>query len=256
MFLIYTDESGDTGVVNSPTRYYVLSALVVHESKWQDLLRDLIILRREFRNKYQLKLREEIHASHWFSKPGELARIPKHERLAICRHLIDFQEKTDYIKLLHVVVDKEGKDTEYDVFFNAWQQLIQRIDNTVWYGNFPYRYGNHKEYALLFPDRTDDKKLRTLIRKMRHYNPVPYVGGTSSRNLNMRYILEDPHMKESSHSYITQLVDVNAYFLYQMLNPNKYILKKKAHKYFMRLDTVLLKQASNKCRMGKGIVWI
>ena len=31
MFLMYVDESGDAGLVGSPTRYFVLTGLVVHE---------------------------------------------------------------------------------------------------------------------------------------------------------------------------------------------------------------------------------
>lgn len=174
----------------------------------------------------------------------------------MCKQVIDFQEQLDYVKLINVVVDKEGKPATYDVFSNAWQQLIQRIDNTLWYGNFPNGYAQRGEYAMLLPDRTDDKKLKTLLRRMRRYNIVPYAGGTSFRPLNMRYIVEDPYMKESADSYISQLVDVNAYFLYQKLSPNSYMRKKKGNNFFMRLDKALLKQASAKCPWGKGIVWL
>ena len=31
MYLMYVDESGDSGLVNSPTRYFVLTGMVVHE---------------------------------------------------------------------------------------------------------------------------------------------------------------------------------------------------------------------------------
>lgn len=34
MYLIYEDESGDSGTLNSPSRYFVLSGLVVHELRW------------------------------------------------------------------------------------------------------------------------------------------------------------------------------------------------------------------------------
>lgn len=32
MYFMYVDESGDPGMLVSPTRYFVLSGLVVHES--------------------------------------------------------------------------------------------------------------------------------------------------------------------------------------------------------------------------------
>ena len=45
MYLMYVDESGDIGpVAKSPTRYFILSAIVIHEMKWRDILHDLAIL--------------------------------------------------------------------------------------------------------------------------------------------------------------------------------------------------------------------
>lgn len=241
---------------NSPTNHFVLSALVVHETHWRQLLDAVIALRREFRSAYELKLREEIHAAEWFSKPGEMARIPKHIRLHMCKKVIDFVEQLDYVRIINVVVEKDGKPQDYDIFTAAWQHLIQRIDNTLWYGNFPNGFVRKNECAMLLPDRTDDKKLKTLIRRMRRHNYVPYIGGKSARPLNMRYIVEDAYMKESADSYISQLVDVISYFLYQKLSPNSYMRKKKGYNFFMRLDKVLFKEASTKCKWGKGVVWI
>ena len=62
MFLMYVDESGDTGMVNSPTRHFVLSGLVVHELRWQGCLDQITEFRRNMRVKYNLKMRDEIHA--------------------------------------------------------------------------------------------------------------------------------------------------------------------------------------------------
>jgi len=46
MYFFYVDESGDTGLVNSPSRYFVLSGIVVHELKWHDTLEAIIAFRR------------------------------------------------------------------------------------------------------------------------------------------------------------------------------------------------------------------
>jgi len=37
MFLMYVDESGDTGLTNSPVDYFVLSGLIIHELRWRTL---------------------------------------------------------------------------------------------------------------------------------------------------------------------------------------------------------------------------
>ena len=38
MYLLYVDESGDIGLDNSPTNYFCLSGLVVHELRWDATL--------------------------------------------------------------------------------------------------------------------------------------------------------------------------------------------------------------------------
>jgi hypothetical protein len=78
MYLMFADESGDTGLIGSPTKYFALSAIVVHELEWKNTLTQLVEFRRELRRDYGLKLRHEIHSRQLITKPGELAFIPKH----------------------------------------------------------------------------------------------------------------------------------------------------------------------------------
>ena len=48
---MYVDESGDTGLVDSQSNEYYLSAIIAHESFWMKLI-----------------MKEEIHASEYLSK--------------------------------------------------------------------------------------------------------------------------------------------------------------------------------------------
>jgi len=89
MYIMYVDESGDTGLVNSPSRYFVLSGVVIHELRWAPTLQKIIDFRRRMRNKYGLKLREEIHASHLLKNQKELARIKRQDRLSIIRNFTE-----------------------------------------------------------------------------------------------------------------------------------------------------------------------
>jgi hypothetical protein len=247
---MYIDESGDSGLVNSPKRYFVLTGLIVHETKWQTSLDELINFRRQLKQKFGIKLREELHAYELISRPKELARIKKHERLAIIR---DFANKlaliTD-IQLINIVIDKNGKPNSYDVFEKAWTALIQRFENTLQRGNFSNPAHSH-EHGIILPDHTDNKKLTQLLRKMRHYNPVPsQIQNSSSRNLVLTRIAEDPNFRDSAHSYFVQATDLVAYLLQQMYEPNQYMKKKSGHNYFKRLDPVLCKVACNKNPLG------
>ncbi len=109
MFLMYVDESGDVGMTNSPTRYFVLVGLVLHELRWQQTRDELIAFRRDIKQRHGLKLREEIHASALISRPGALARIAKHARLEVLRRHADKLAAMPDLSLVCVVVDKQGK---------------------------------------------------------------------------------------------------------------------------------------------------
>lgn len=169
MFLMYVDESGDSGLNNSPVNYFVLSGLVIHELRWRILLDELIEFRRYLKNSKGLKLRDEIHASEMINKPGNLIRIKRNDRVDIMKKCINWLASKGDISIINVVVNKRNK-TE-DVFEIAWKALIQRFENTIRHRNFPGPQ-NADDKGLILPDKTDDKKLQIILRKMRRYNQI------------------------------------------------------------------------------------
>lgn len=240
---MYVDESGDAGLIEngSPTKYFILSAMVVHESKWNNLLQDLINFRQNLKSTKGLKMKEEIHAIEFITRPGNLVRIAKNDRLDILKKCLDWLASHNDISILTVVVDKRGKTG--NIFEIAWERLIQRFENTIQRRNFPNSSASIEERGMLIPDNTDNKKLRTLVRKMRRHNPIPnqrnlFQGG-GYRNLRLTYVIEDPFMKDSADSYFHQLVDVVAYFARQVYEPNAYVRKKGATTFYKRLLPVI-----------------
>lgn len=249
MYLMYVDESGDVGLVGSPTRYFVLAGLVVHELHWHEVYQRLIDFRRGLKNKWGVRLRDEIHASPLLTRPGELAHIPKYERLAILRHYADLLASMPFVSIITVAVDKASKPAGTDVFELAWKAMIQRFENTLRNGNFPGANGQ-MAMGMLFPDRSDEKKLNALMKRMRSYNPIPFIGHHGYHDLPLQLVIEDANFRDSAHSYFIQSVDVIAYLLFQHLTPSAYITKKSATNYFNRLDPVICKVASRKDPMG------
>jgi hypothetical protein len=247
MYLMYVDESGDVGLHNSPSRYFVITGMVVHELRWQGYLDTLITLRRQFRQAYKLRLRDEFHAAAFISNPGNLVKIKRHHRLAMIHTFARTLATMTDLNLINVVVDKQGKSQGYDVFGMAWKVLIQRFENTISRHNFPGP-ANPDERGIILCDHTDDKKLMALLRQMRRYNPVPFQQSFSvgHRNLPLFYIIEDPSFRDSAHSYFVQAVDLAAFLLYQKLAPNAYMRKKSAHNYFQLLQPILCSHASTK----------
>ena len=252
MYLMYVDESGDSGLRGSPTQYFVLSGLVVHELRWQRTLDNLVKFRQRMRSKFGLLLREEIHAGHMLSKPGDLVRLSRNDRLTIIRHFIDELALMPFLNIITVRVFKTGKRPGYDPFEKAWQALIQRFENTMAGRNFP-QPRNQLERGLIICDETDEATLRRVYRRMRVYNPVPNIRsrfGAGYRQLPLQRMVEDPSMRRSHHSYFIQAVDVAAFAAYQWYAPSSYIRKKGARNYFQRLDPILCKVASNYHRLG------
>jgi hypothetical protein len=105
MYLMYVDESGDTGLVRSPSTHFALSSLVVHESRWRELIEILIAFRRTLRAVYGLPLRMEIHAAE-FIRHAPVHGMEKHIRLAILRNFLDELAKIDFVSITNVIVEK------------------------------------------------------------------------------------------------------------------------------------------------------
>lgn len=249
MYLMYVDESGDVGLRGSPSRHFILVGMVVHELRWKDAHMELLQLRRDLKRQFGLATNEEIHASHLISRPGVLARIPKHQRLEILRRYADRLSQLPYLSFISVLVDKASQPPGTDVFEKAWKVLVQRFENTLTQHNFPGPR-NPDEMGLLFPDRSDERKLNRLMRRMRSYNPVPNSSGTGYRNLQLRCVIEDANFRDSQHSYFIQSVDVAAYLLHQQETPSAYFKKKSGQNYFARLNPVLCKVASGRDPQG------
>jgi hypothetical protein len=256
LYLMYVDESGDSGLKNSPSSHFVLTGLVVHELRWRPYLDQLIAFRQRMKHFYKLRLRDEIHAANLITRPGVLISIPRQERLAIIRHFADELASMTDLNIINVVVDKSRHiGTDYDVFGMAWRVLIQRFENTMSHRNFAGP-ANPDERGMLFPDHTDDKKLTKLLRQMRRWNPTPHDSGFSAtygsgyRNLALSNLVEDPNFRNSEHSYFIQATDLAAFLLYQSIVPNMYMRKKGARSYFSRLDPILCKVASRSDPQG------
>jgi hypothetical protein len=203
MYLMYVDESGDVGLVRSPTTHFVLSSLVLHESRWRDLITQIVAFRRWVRANHGLPIRTEIHAAEYI-RHAPFPGLSRPTRLKILQDFIDELAQTDYISITNVVVDKTTKPSGYDVFTNAWQAMFQRFENTLLHGNFPG--GFRRDYGVVLTDNTDGKKLTRMVRRMAVYNPIPHMAtlyGSGYRNIPILRVIEDPSLRDSRNSFPT-----------------------------------------------------
>jgi hypothetical protein len=240
MYLMYVDESGDPGRTGSPTKNFVLSAIILHESYWLNILDDLIIFKRGLKTRYGLRMREEIHASVFVSGKAKIKKpISRNDRLDLLKKCLDWLNSRSDISVISVKVDKANNT---DPFERAWQLLVQRFENTLLNKNFPGPFNNDK--GMVFSDNTNGMKLVKLVRQMRRYNPIPNMSsyGGGSRNIPLRAIIEDPSFRDSGHSLLLQMVDVVAYFARQVFEPNNFVKLKGARTFYGRLSNVINKK--------------
>lgn len=242
MYFMYVDETGDTGLTRSPSRYFGLSGIVVHESRWREFIDLLVGFKRTMRDAYGLPVRSEIHASEFIRSSA--TKLEPHVRLAILRNFLDEIAKWDFISITNILVDKSTKPAAYDVFDNAWQTLFQRFENTLKYGNFPG--GHRNDHGFVITDATNGRKLSRLMRRMAVHNYIPNQAqfGHGARNQPITRVIEDPYGKNSRTTLPIQACDTVAYFLLQSVSPNSFIQRKHAQSYFYRLGPVLNTAAS------------
>ncbi|MEX1041988.1 MAG: DUF3800 domain-containing protein [Pirellulaceae bacterium] len=263
MYLMYVDESGDCGLPSggSPTSLFCLSGVVVHELAWRDTIDQLLQFRRWLKRRYGIFLEAEIHSAELITKPGRLhasfQSLAKHQRLAIIRHFADEIAQLQNVRLINVTLDKtRGIASPEDAFNYAWCSLFQRFENTIQQENFPGPQ-NPQERGIVFPDNTDGGKLRRLLAKMRINNLLKInlgSGATTYINRPLRFVIEDPVVRDSRESYLIQVADCAAFLLKQYMQPNGYMRRHGGNAYFERLTPVLCKEASRKAPSELGIV--
>ena len=263
MFFMYVDESGDSGLPPprglSPTRYFCLSGLVVHELEWANTLAELQRFRHWIKSRYGIYLDDELHAADMVGKPSRLPAslglLRKHERLAILRHHADRIASLPHLSLINVCVDKSsGLDVDSrGVFRRAWYALFQRFENTIRQQNFPGPR-HAADRGIVFPDNTDGEKLRQFLDDMRMRNLLTLTNRDGLRTKidePIKLLIEDPVCRDSQSSYFIQAVDLAAYLFKQSLQPSTYMKEHGGNAYFRtRLEPVLCRHASRTDPLG------
>jgi hypothetical protein len=120
---MYVDESGNVGLVNSPTRYFVLTGIVLHELRWQPYIEQILDFRRRMKTAFGLRMREAkiktAHAAKFLTDPGELKRIKRNDHLTILRYFAAELASMPDLNVINIVIDKYGKPANYDPFEEA-----------------------------------------------------------------------------------------------------------------------------------------
>ena len=204
MHLAYFDESGDSGrLPQSPTRFFVLACVLMHESAWRKNLDTTLTLRRRARQAAGIPVTAELKASHIRKGRGALQplRWSPERRGKFLGQLLRWQDKHLDLRTFAVAVDKQILPAGRDPREVAWQYTLQRVDT------FCRKSGSN---AMLFPDAGHGYFIRRLVRRVRRHQLIQgrYGGLLQIRADN---IVEDPNDRQSHESLFIQLTDWNAF---------------------------------------------
>ncbi len=242
MYIAYIDESGDVGLTNSPTHYYCLTALIVHEDCWHNNFNSIKTMRAILRKRYSIKLDEELHATDLVAGQGVSFKykLDLNQRIDVFDRTTECIGKLENIKVFSVCIRKdELLRKDFDVLEFAWTLLATRIHYTI---NRLNGITKNRDKVILIPDESQNMKIRKLLRKLRVFNPI--WSSTKKENIKLSSIIEDPLFSATKHSYFLQMCDMAAY-----VSVAKSIKIKKFEPYkfnllYQKLDGILEKPVS------------
>ena len=183
---------------------------------------------------------KELHAWKFVSGRGHIAdrEVSKYIRNRIFQETLALITRMPGVKLFNAAFPRKQDE-------KAFEWLLNRIERTL-------QPDAWKSFGLLFCDEGKEASYTKLVRRMRIFNYIPsqfgfWQGtGTSSQNIPIIRIVEDPVFKKSEQSYFIQLVDFCAYALLRRERPipskNRYGLDKA----FSILDPIKFRDANKK----------
>lgn len=239
---MYVDESGDSGHSTAITSYYTLSGLLIFSEHWNDIFKNVKKFRKNFKKKYGLTLKGEIHATDIWRNVGDFKglNLTYANRLHIFQDISYFIRKSLEATIINISINKSSVGEEKNINRLAWNLLIQRFENFILENN---------RLGIIVADVGNIKLIRGLLRKMRVYNPIPsrYKG---YRNKPIINIIEDPFFRRSRYSYFIQLTDIIAYLVRLRHDATMKQKQYKLHKLFKRMKPRFNLQASLKDNYG------
>ena len=220
MDLIYVDESGDIGTVNSPTKEYLLVAMIVPEESWHELDGRIAQARQRMKAQLGLDMAAEIHAVEFLGGAKFHQGLETWQRLWVTRWLLRELSRQNGLRF---AVIARPKELQSEVFISTWTALKESVDNKI------------RGRAMLITDVTDRQSVLRAIGRHPAGNNHPNATHESSFQAKL---IEDPIHMDSRHSRILQMVDLVAYLWRQKLRPNS-LFQKKDPRELIRLTTKL-----------------
>ena len=202
MHIAFVDESGDLGGARSPTRHFILCAVVVRHDRWEAAREELSELRRRLQGLYRLHPDAEIHAKQFLGGDDRHRGLEIRPRFQCAHHILQFLRQSRSLILVRHAVRKEGA-TGAQVLAAAWQGLAKEMVRQT--GATRFTCGG-----------------RGWVLVADHHGDQPYRDPAMNRFLEAegQPLLEHPFGRRSHDSGFLQIADLLAFLTKQTLEPN------------------------------------
>lgn len=205
--IVYFDETGDDGYINSSSEDFVLTSIYTKTESWQKNFNAMKSCRTILKEKYGFHITEEMHTKYFLTDKNPYRKYgwTKEQKQGI---LIDFTkciaEQMD-ISIVNVIIDKTKiKTSNYNILEKALTYNIQRIEND---SNGEWNY-------IIITDKGRLAPMRKTARAIRAYNPIQSHFYSDAKNQPITGLIEDILEKDSAESYFIQICDFVSYFVH------------------------------------------
>jgi hypothetical protein len=201
MQIAFVDESGDIGGKGSPTRLFLLCAVVVDHRHWRAANAELRAMRERLEAGLGLRADAEIHASEFLSKHPRHLGLDNRRRYLCVRHILRTLATLPGIRFRRAAVWK-GEDPTLTLEA-AWSTLLSEIAQSP---------------TLTTPGCPS----RGLVVVCDHHSERPFRPSEGLRSAQPpdTEFLDLPYGRDSADSGILQMADLLAYLSKQSLEPN------------------------------------
>jgi len=211
MHLVYVDESGDPGVINSPTASYILSGIKIPARSWHDAQSRLLSFRQRMREHVGLKLSAEIHAAEFLGGSKSFMGLEPRQRLRVALWLLRELRQIEGLSCHSVACLKQNEPQPMQ---SCWLHLAADLTSSA------------SGPMLLVSDVGEAESIKAAIAAFR------------TAHQQHTLIIEDPFHRDSRHSYLLQATDLVAYLQRQRHHPNALFRARRPEDLFAELDKI------------------
>lgn len=250
--IAYFDESGDDGINNYSSETFILSAVYMHASNWNDNNEIIKQFRTYIKEHYNIPIKLEFHAAKFFTdkNPYRQYNLSAEDKRKIVAAYVYYISRMK-LKIVNTIIDKTLiRKPDYPVLENALKYTIQRIEN-----DSDWRY-------IIISDKGRVSVMKKTARAIKRYNPIlSMFDSTNYTNVPIKNMIEDILEKESEESYFIQISDfisyvVNLYYKYCICKKDlpkrieSWLSKELIEKMMISLKSVLNTNASSTNEYG------